>query len=448
MSVRNPITSLIVSAVALGLSVVAQAATGDAVSAEDVRQLVEQNRRLQEQVTAQQRQLDELRARLDAIATAGQRQERVLDDLRGQVADRGPAARTDTVGDIRLSGEAGLAYFDGGPRSAWPNGEFRADDVKIYLETPVWRDTYLFAELDLVTREANDEYFHMGEVHVDFENVSGRLGGPDRLVNLRVGRLDIPFGEEYLYRGVLDNPLITHSVADPWGVDEGLELYGSAGRLSYVFAVQNGGHKTLRDFDSDKSMTLRLGYDPAAWLHVSASALRTGDLTVAGDALSEIWIGGGFFRSIGAAATTQGFSATVYQADARATWEGGHLSGAVGTARYDDNDTAASNRRDLDHFSVELVQRINGGLYGAIRYSEISVQKGGYPLQGLGSPGTFFYSGLPLAEGLERFSLGLGYRFSDPLVFKIEYAWENGRMINGQPRNQEDLFGTEIGVRF
>ncbi len=389
MSVRNPTTTLIVSAIALGLSVVAQAAAGETISAEEVRQLIEQNRRLEAQVTAQQRQLDELRARLDAIATAGQRQERVLDDLRDQVADRGPAVRNDAVGDLRLSGEAGLAYFDGGPRSAWPNGEFRADEVKIYLETPVWRDTYLFAELDLVTREVNDEYFHLGEVYVDFENVSGRLGGPDRLLNLRIGRLDIPFGEEYLYRGVLDNPLITHSVADLWGVDEGVELYGSAGRFSYVFAVQNGGHKTLRDFDSDKSMTLRLGYDPAAWLHLSASALRTGDLTVAGDFTSEIWIGGGFFRSIGAAATTQGFSATVHQADVRATWDGGHLAGAVGTARYDDNDTAASNRRDLDHFAVELVQRINGGLYGAIRYSEISVQKGGYPLQGWAVPDPF-----------------------------------------------------------
>ncbi len=445
---RNHATSLIVLAVALALSAGTGHAAGDAVSAEDLRQLIEQNRRLQEQVTAQQRQLDELRARLDQIATTGQRQERVLDELRDQVADRGTAARGDAVGDIRLSGEVGLAYFDGGPRSAWPNGEFRADDVKIYLETPVMKDTYLFAELDLVTREANDEYFHQGEVYVDFENVSGRLGGPDRLLNIRIGRLDIPFGEEYLYRGVLDNPLITHSVADLWGVDEGVELYGSAGRFSYVFAVQNGGNKTLRDFDSDKSATLRVGYDPTAWLHVSASAMRTGDLTVAGDFLSELWIGGGFFRAIGAAATTQGFSATLYQADARATWEGGHLSAAVGTARYDDNDTAASNRRDLDHFAVELVQRINGGLYGAIRYSEISVQKGGYPLQGLGSPGTFFYSGLPLAEGLERFSLGLGYRFSDPLLFKVEYAWESGRMLNGQPRNQEDLFATEIGVRF
>lgn len=435
-------------ALALGVLAPAGAATGESVSAEEVRQLIEQNRRLQEQVAAQQRQLDELRTRLDRLAGDDQRQARALDELRAQVADRPAAARSDAVGDIRLSGEAGLAYFDGGARSAWPNAEFRADDVKVYLETPVWKDTYLFTELDLVTREANDEYFHLGEAYVDFENVSGRLGGPDRLVSLRFGRVDIPFGEEYLYRGVLDNPLITHSVADNWGVDEGIELYGSAGRLSYVFAVQNGGHKTLRDFDSDKSMTLRVGYDPAAWLHFSASALRTGDLTVAGDFLSEVWIGGGFFRSIGGAATTQGFSARLYQADVRVTWDGGHLAGAVGTARYDDNDTAADNRRDLNHIAVELMQRINGGLYGAIRYSEISVQKGGYPLQGLGNPSTFFYSGLPLAEGLHRFSLGLGYRFSDPLVFKLEYAWEGGGMRTGQPRDQEDLFATEIGVRF
>lgn len=424
------------------------AAAGGEPSAADVQRLIEQNRRLLEQVTAQQQQIDELRTRLDQLASDDRRQARALDDLRDQVADRAPAARRDAVGDLRLSGEVGLAYFDGGPRSAWPHGEFRADDVKVYLETPVWKDTYLFAELDLVTRETNDEFFHMGEVYVDFENVSGRLGGPDRLVNLRVGRFDIPFGEEYLHRGVLDNPLITHSVADPWGVDEGVELYGAAGRLSYVFAVQNGGHKTLRDFDSDKSVTLRVGYDPANWLHLSASALRTGDLTVAGDSLSEMWIGGGFFRSIGNPATTQGFSARMFQVDARVTWDGGHLAGAVGTARYQDNDTAADNRRQLDHFAVELVQRINGGLYGAIRYSEISVQKGGYPLQGLGSPGTFFFSGLPLAEGLERLSVGLGYRFSDPLLFKVEYAWEDGRMVSGQPRNQEDLFATAIGVRF
>lgn len=411
---------------------------------------MEQNRRLQEQVQSQQRQLDELRGRLNELAGTGSRQARELDELRERMEEPVPVERRSAGArdrEIRLSGEAGLAYFDSGPQGAWPNGEFRADDVKVYLEAPVWKDTYLFAELDLVTREANDEFFHMGEVYVDFENVSGRLGGPDRLLNVRVGRLDIPFGQEYLYRGVLDNPLITNSVADIWGVDEGVELYGDAGPFSYVLAVQNGGHKTLRDFDADKSITLRVGANPAGWLQVSASAMRTGDLTVSGDFLSEVWIGGGFFRSIGPAATTQGFEATLFQADARAHWDGGHLAAAGGTAHYDDNDTAADNRRTLRHFYIELAQQLAGGFYGAARYSELTVAKG-FPLQGLGSASQFFYSGLPLAERLSRLSLGLGYRFGDPLLLKVEYARENGRMINGQRRDKENLFATEIGVKF
>ena len=428
------------------------AAEGE-VSAGELRALMDQNRRLQEQVQSQQQQIDELRGRLNELAGTGTRQARELDELRDRVAETAavPVARVGGGGErdreLRLSGEAGMAFLDGGPQSAWPNGQFRADDVKVYLETPVWKDTYLFAELDLVTREANDEYFHLGEVYVDFENLSGRFGGPDRLLNLRAGRVEIPFGEEYLFRGVMDNPLITHSVADIWGVDEGVELYGTAGPLSYVFAVQNGGHKTLRDFNSEKALTLRVGADPADWLHVSASAMRTGELTIAGDFLSEVWIGGGFFRSIGPAATTRCFEATLYQVDARAHWEGGHLAAAGGAARYDDDDTAADNHRKLKHFYVEAVQRIAGGFYAAARYSEISVAQG-YLLQGLGSGGTFFYNGLPLTENLKRLSLGVGYRFGEPLLLKVEFAQEDGRMLNGQARDQEDVFATEIAVKF
>ena len=158
------------------------AAEGE-VSAAELRALMDQNRRLQEQVQSQQQEIDELRGRLNELAGTGTRQARELDALRDRVAEAAdvPVARSsggERDREIRLSGEAGLAYFDGGPQSAWPNGEFRADDVKVYLEAPVWKDTYLFAELDLVTREANDEFFHMGEVYVDFENISGRLNCP------------------------------------------------------------------------------------------------------------------------------------------------------------------------------------------------------------------------------------------------------------------------------
>lgn len=421
-----------------------------APTAADVRALVEQNRQLQDQVRAQQAQIDELRNRLDDLAGRDRRRAAAIDELQSRAAAPAPAevTRRDNTRppEIRISGVAGLGYFDAGPQGQFPNAEFRADDVKVFLEAPVWRDTYFFAEMDLVTREASDEYFHLGEVYVDFEDVSGRLGGPARLVNLRVGRFDLPFGEEYQRRDVMTNPLIAHSLSDIWGIDEGVEVYGSAGRFSYVVAVQNGGHKTLHDYDSDKSVIARVGFDPIPSLHLSASAMRTGDLTVTGDSVSEVWFGGGFFRALGPAATTTNFDVRLFELDAAYTWHGGGLRAAGGEVRFDDNDTSAENRRDLTYHYIEAVQDITRRLYGAARYSHIDAGRG-YPLVGLGDFGTFLFRSAPTDE-LSRLTVGLGYRFADALLFKFDYSWENGRLVNGTPRDLENLLSAEIGLTF
>lgn len=420
-----------------------------APSAEEVRELIEQNRRLQEQVRSQQGQIDELRERMAELDKTGDRQAVQLSELREEVLSPAapvPRSSFNAVAEIRISGEVGLAYFDGGPQGKFPNAEFRADDVKVYLETPVWRDTYFFAELDLVTREANDEYFHMGEVYVDFENISGRLGGPDRLVNLRIGRFDIPFGEEYLRRDVMDNPLISHSLSDIWGIDEGIEIYGGAGTFSYVAAVQNGGHPTLADFDSDKAVVLRVGWQPADWLGLSASAMHTGELHTVDDRLSEVWFGGGFFRALGAAATTATFEASLYELDGTVKHGDTELRGALGTVRFDDDDTTADNARTLDYYYIEATQRITDRLYAAARYSRIETERG-YPLVGNGDFGLFMFRSPP-TDHLWRFSLGLGYWLADPLLIKVEYTREDGRQVNGTKRDQQDQVAAELGLEF
>ena len=106
----------------------------------------------------------------------------------------------------------------------------------------------------------------------------------------------VPFGEEYLSRYAIDNPLISHSLSDLWGVDEGVELYGKVGPVRYTMAVQNGGIPDTLDYNDDKSVAGRLEYDPARWLHLSASGMRTGDLQVSGDQLSAMWFGNGFLN--------------------------------------------------------------------------------------------------------------------------------------------------------
>jgi hypothetical protein len=400
----------------------------------EVTAVLEQNRILQQQVQQQQRQIDDLRARLDAIESPG------------PTAARHPAPPMQAARAVRLCAELGVAFFASGDDGDYPNSEFRIDDAKVFLEAPVWKNVFFFAGLELTTREANDEFFHVGELYVDAEQVLS--GGRDYSLNLRAGRFSIPFGEEYQERGVMTNPLISHSVADIWGIDEGVQAYGSLGRLRYNLAVQNGGHQTLRDFDADKAFTLRLGFKPAPRLHLSVSAMRTGDLTVAGDGMSEIWIGNAFFRALGSATTTRTFAADLTEIDASWTWEGGHLKGAAGRINFDDDSTAGDNSRKLSYYSIEARQKLGPNLFGAARYSAIDAPRG-YPLAGHGNAGKYFYNPFaPLTTELARLSVGLGYQFGPPLVWKIEYSWETGRLVSGVRRNDEDMLSSILGVRF
>lgn len=417
-----------------------------------VEALLEQNRQLQEQVRAQQRVIDALHAQMTDVVRASERHDRELRGLSERIdggGGGGPAGGAAGfargAAEVRISAEAAFTYFRTGRNGQFPEGEFRADDPTVRIEAPVMKDVYFFTELNLLRRETNSEAFELGEMYVDFENVSARWGQPG-LLSVRAGRINIPFGEEYQRRGPLANPLISHSLPDIWGVDEGLEVYGSIGPASYVLAVQNGGVSRLRDHHRDKAVTARVGWQPRRWLHVSASAMRTGKLAVA-DNLSEVWFGNGFFRALGNAGTTATFGANLYQADATARWKRGHASVSLGQVRFDDSDTRNDNSRRIRYGSLEAVQDLVDGLYAAVRYSEIDAPKG-YPLVGWAPMGPFFFRPGVLTEELHRLSAGLGYRFGPSLVVKVEYSWESGRMTTGARRDHEDFFGTQLGVKF
>ncbi len=420
-----------VGALGAGLALVTGMAFGQAADSE-LAAVREQNRLLQQQVQNQQRQIDELRSRLDTIQDPG--------------GSRALPAATTGGRPVRISAELGVAWFASGDDGAFPNSEFRVDDAKVFLEGPIWKNVFFLAGLELTTREANDEFFHVGELYIDAEQVLS--AGRNQSLNLRVGRFYIPFGEEYQERGVMTNPLISHSVMDIWGIDEGVQAYGSLGRLEYNLSIQNGGHKTLHDFDSDKALAVRLAFAPTPRLRLSASALRTGDLTVAGDGMSEVWLGNAFFRALGPAATTRTFAADLAEIDAAWTWDGGHLKGAAGWINFDDDSTSGDNSRKLRYYSLEGRQKLGANLFGAARYSTIDAPRG-YPIAGQGNAGKYFYNPFaPLTTELERLSLGLGYQFGPPLVWKIEYSWETGRLLSGARRNDEDMFSSILGVRF
>jgi hypothetical protein len=404
----------------------------------EVRELREQNAALQRQLQKQDDRLDTLTKKVGELEAAGSEHENAAAE------DATPTKNGFNFGKVNVSGEGGAGFFNSGSEGFAPHSEFRVDEARLFVEAPVWNEVYFYGEADGATRENTDLNFKLGELYLDFQDAS-QLWGKDNQFNIRAGRMNIPFGEEYLTRYAIDNPLISHSLSDFWGVDPGIEFYGTLGKFCYAVAVQNGGGANgVQDFDGDKSVAGRIGYDPVNWLHLSVSGMRTGDLSAQNDMVSALWFGNGFFRSLGSPETTT-FHANMVEGDVTARWSSGHVSAFGGYARYGDNDPAADNARGAYYYSVEGVQQLPHKFYTAARFSEIITDQG-FPIVGNGNFGDYFFD--RLSTELWRLSLGLGYRFNDRLIVKAEYSLERGKEVGGDSRDEEDFFGTEAAFRF
>ena len=403
----------------------------------EVELLRRQNERLQKQVDTQSGALDRLAKKLEQLES--QLKDREIANGENAPADQGGL----NLGKVNLGVEGGVAFFRTGSAGFAPHPEFRVDEARLFVEAPVWNDVYFYSDVDLATRESDSLTAQLGELYLDCEDLS-QLWGRDGQLNLRAGRIFIPFGEEYLDRYAMENPLISHSLTDLWGIAPGVELYGKLGKFSYGAAVQNGGVNGVQDFDADKSIAGRVGFDPNAHWHFSVSGMRTGDLNVQQDMLSALWFANGWFGGVGSPATSR-FHVDLVEGDVTARWHSGHVRAFGGYGRYEDNDPQANNGRDLFYYSVEAVQNLPHQFYVATRFSQILAPHG-YPLAGFGNFNDYFFG--DTATQLWRWSLGAGYRFSDRLELKVEYAWERGRELDGEARNHEDFFGTEAAFKF
>ena len=433
---------------------VALCANADSTLRKELEQLREENKTLRVQVQNQDNLIENLGRRvsdIEQISSQKLSEPGRIDNNETSSASLVRDSSGVSFGRLHISGEGAVGFFDTGPTGGFPNSEFRADEAKLFLEAPIWDDVYFFSELNLVLREnANpnnvpNESFTMGELYLDFEDVSKLWGGKGQ-VNVRLGRFDIPFGEEYQTRDAIRNPLISHSLSDTWGVDEGIELYGRLGPVNYALAVQNGGHPALRDYTSDKAVTARIGFAPTKWLDVSLSAMRTGSSDVPSYEMSELWFGGGFIRALGAMTNTSLSHAELLELDWRAHWKGGHLAAAGGYIHFDDNDVTADNHREVYYYYVEGVQGLTEKIYFATRWSHILADKG-FPVVGYGNFKQYFTDNNELVDEMWRWSFGLGYRLSESLLFKVEYSLEQGNKISGNDRTERFL-AAEAAFKF
>lgn len=351
-----------------------------------------------------------------------------------------PVAAVQKLGKLHLSGEGAVAYF-GGQKNAFFNRDvLRLDEVKLFLEGALGGNAYLFSEIDVFNRDSNSGDLRTGELYLELEGVS-RLWGRDGQMTLRLGRVDIPFGEEYAQRDAIDNPLISHSVADFWGVDEGIEAYGTLGKIQYVVAVQNGSNNAAFDFSSSKATTLRLGFDPAPGLHFSLSGIRTGRMAQTGDVRAEIWFGNDWIRRQSGSVATN-FWADAIGGDVRKSFRSGHIAASAGRIRYRDDDRTRRFNTSANYASVETVAKASRDLHFAARFSFADSDRG-FNLPGDGQEP----SPRP-TESLWRLSVGTGFQLTPQLILKGEYSINRGRWLGGARRDSENQLATEAAFKF
>lgn len=416
----------------------------------ELRDLRSQNASLKAQVERQQTLIEDLARRQAELrgdpvrpakpAEAAPLAARDQPVAEPRMAAAPPAPPAQKLGKVQLSGHGAIAYFGGQRNADFDKDVLRVDEAKLFLEAPLGGNTYFFSEVDVFNRDSTSNSFRAGELYLDFEGIS-RAWGNESQMSLRFGRVDIPFGEEYAQRDAVDNPLISHSVADFWGVDEGIEAYGSLGPLQYVAAIQNGGTNTAFDFASSKAATIRLGWDPAPGFHVSASGIRTGRIQQATDSRAEIWFGNDWGRRR-TGSNAAHFWLDALQVDARRSFRHGHLAASAGRIRYRDDALPRRFESSADFGSAEGVVKASRQLHFGGRFSLARSPRGFImPGDGLSSP-------IRLSEYLRRLSLGAGYQLTSQLLLKAEYSFNRGRWYGGAPRNQEDQVAAEATFKF
>lgn len=367
----------------------------------------------------------------------------VVSEQAGTVVESTPQPRTTTnpapdgadqrpwYHNFSLSGFGAVEYLDSGRAGTRPFGGFAIRESSIFVRSTVWNDVSLFVELQ-VNRLAKDQdlFVRTGEMHVEWRNVLKRWG--PGAVNLKAGRIDIPFGEDYLWQDAIDNPLISFAAAYPYGWDEGVVVFGRAKGLGWIAAVTDGTDERSIEDNRSKAVNVKLFGRPASGVYVSASAMHTGRTSESG-----IEFGGSHIEPVGAglpsslgASPSRDLTAVLAQADASVrTGPRGQVAVSLGRALL--NDDVDGFDRALTWFSVEPRVTFRSTVYAIARYSEIGTYDDlrGYHLDGKTTAGgkVFGYD----VTRLQRLSVGMGIRPNPRVLVKAEVGHDWFHLVRG-----------------
>jgi hypothetical protein len=354
------------------------------------------------------------------------------------------------------------------------NGGFMVNQAGIVIDADVAPNLSFWYDLDAIREGVarDNTFFPVQQVYARVDNVLDQSW-----LNVKLGRAFMPFGEEYLQWDSIDNPLGSFSTAVPWAQDEGIVFFGDLlpnNKLSYAASVQNGNSTFNFDDNSNKTAAARLTSQLLPWLHVSGSYLnlgKQGNNTVKGT--SEFWLSGMHIQPLGA--TTAAGGASPSNMVAGQALEGDVVISDPHLGRIWANYGYLSTQDGGGGVFNRIIRWYTGEILGYVPSTkEKAYVVGRYSAIGTFNPNLGYrFAGTELANNvlgnnsspyaalnynqrdLYRWSLGVGYKFTENVVWKAEYSWEDTHLIDSAKTSanlsfvgQHNFYLTELGFRF
>ena len=357
--------------------------------------------------------------------------------------------------NIEIHGFGTAGYYNTGRAGTKRFGGFGIKESTLFVTADVWEDISIFWELQANRLGKDDQLFvRTGEVYLHFRNI---LVNEAFSFGAKLGRMDIPFGEEYLWQDSIDNPLITNSVAYPYGWDEGILVYSSFKGLNWILAVADGTDTRGFEENFDKAVNLKFYGNPFESLYLSASFMRNGDSSE-----SAAEFGGSHFQPVGdehqstlGASSSDKVDSGLMEFDAKYSFHtpamDGYFAASVGGAYQNDEESFFD--REIFWFSVEPYVGYKNTWYAVARYSEIGTydDNEGYHFDGkifAGGNSAFGYD----TKRFRRLALGVGWTPNPHIRAKLEIGKDWFELIQASAlsaRNDDRKFvGVEVAASF
>ena len=365
---------------------------------------------------------------------------------------------------IDLSGFVNAGWVKTGADGAELNGHFYAGErlfgANLFIDAKIADDILAHNELYFYNQEVD-----LKELYVEFKDFLKT----DGLFSLKVGRIDIPYGDEYLWQNAIDNPMVLRTAEWPWGFSQGIEVFGRSGSVGWIASVMDGfawgvgedGHPFDHDDSPFKAFNGKLNLDPTDWFHLSASAMENGTHSSSALILDGVNITPvGTIIDAGGPATvtsTLGISPSsavdfqAYQFDARLKLGNlVQLQGDYGTVNIID---VAPFGRSLRYYYGEAKVNITSQFYVVGRYSAIGTfdSTKGYMFGGDYDGATSF--GFDV-KSFSRLGGALGYKITDNTILKVEVDNDTVQLIDAAvaagivPGNDRYTLASEVDVKF